>query len=249
MSNHFKPSTEAPGSTDPGQAVQPGVGATSDRTPTFREGRAGLDVEIFVDGNSMGSTTANGDGDSPHPGLAAGRRVSMRRSGPATDAAGTTSPPSNTKVSGFRHRDPARTGDSSSTAGRSTTTDPTPTITGTAKPGSQAPTHRRLESRVGSTTADEDGGPPSPFRTRCRRVSMSQGHRRRRGREPLRCVGSGVLWGPPPAQVSGQSLCSDRRPPRLASRSRCFSSSPAGIIHRHPRRYSTASPAAATSEP
>ena len=112
-------------------------------------------MEIFVDGTSIGTTTANGDGDfsfTPTTPLAPGTHEAFVG---ATDAAGNDSPPSNTN--GFRidTDDPAAPAITSPADG-GTTTDPTPTITGTAEPGSQVIILIDGDE-VGSTTADENG--------------------------------------------------------------------------------------------
>ena len=129
---------------------------TNDRTPTFT-GRAepGADVEVFVDGDSIGTTTANGNGDfsfTPTASLAAGPHEAFVG---ATDPAGNDSPQSNTN--GFRidTEDPAAPGITSPAEGGSTG-DSTPTITGTAEPGSEV-IIRIDGDKVGSTTADANG--------------------------------------------------------------------------------------------
>ena len=129
---------------------------TNDRTPTFT-GRAepGAEVEVFVDGASIDTTTAIGNGDfsfTPTAPLAAGPHEWFVG---ATDAAGNDSPPSNTN--GFRidNEDPAAPGITSPAEGGSTS-DSSPTITGTAEPGSEVIILIDGD-RVGSTTADANG--------------------------------------------------------------------------------------------
>jgi hypothetical protein len=130
--------------------------ATNDTTPTF-SGRAepGAEVEIFVDGSSIGTTTANSDGDfafTPTTPLAAGQHEAFVR---ATDAAGNDSSPSNTNGFVIDTDDPAAPIITSPEDG-STTTDPTFAIRGTAEPGSQVIIIRDGEE-IGSTMADENG--------------------------------------------------------------------------------------------
>ena len=113
------------------------------------------EVEVFVDGTSIGTTTANGNGDfsfTPATALDAGQHEAFVG---ATDAAGNDSPPSNTN--GFRidTEAPAAPAITSPDSG-GTTTDRTPTITGTAEPGSQVIILIDGE-QVGSTVADENG--------------------------------------------------------------------------------------------
>jgi hypothetical protein len=112
-------------------------------------------VEIFVDGNSIGTTTANGDGDfsfTPTTPLAPGTHEAFVG---ATDPAGNDSPQSNTNGFVIDTDDPAAPGISSPGDGGNTT-DRTPTITGTAEPGSHVIIYIDGE-QVGSTVADEDG--------------------------------------------------------------------------------------------
>jgi LPXTG-motif cell wall-anchored protein len=129
---------------------------TRDTTPTFiGTAEPGADVEIFVDGNSIGGTTANGNGDfsfTPTAPLAAGPHEAFVG---ATDPAGNDSPQSNTN--GFRIdiEDPDAPGITSPGEG-STTTDTTPTITGSAEPGGRVIVYVDGEA-VGSTTADGNG--------------------------------------------------------------------------------------------
>ena len=137
--------------------VRPADGSvTNDRTPPF-VGRAepGAEVKIFVDGSSIGTTTANGDGDfsfTPTTPLAAGEHEAFVG---ATDEAGNDSPPSNTN--GFRiDIDAPAAPVITSPEDGSTTTDQTFQIRGTAEPGSQVIIIRDGEE-IGSTTADENG--------------------------------------------------------------------------------------------
>ena len=152
--NAFAIDTEAPAAPT---LIKPADGeVTRDRTPTF-SGRAepGAEVEIFVDGNSIGTTTANGDGDfsfTPTTALAAGPHEAFVG---ATDAAGNDSPQSNTNAFRIDTDDPAAPVITSPDDG-STTTDPTFTIRGTAEPGSQVIIIRDGEE-IGSTMADENG--------------------------------------------------------------------------------------------
>ena len=129
---------------------------TGDTTPTFI-GRAepGAEVEIFVDGTSIGTTTANGNGDfsfTPTAALAAGPHEAFVG---ATDAAGNDSPPSNTNGFVIDTDDPDAPVITSPADG-SSTTDPTFRVTGTAEPGSQVIILVDGEP-VGSTVADENG--------------------------------------------------------------------------------------------
>jgi hypothetical protein len=112
-------------------------------------------VEIFVDGTSIGTTTANGGGAfsfTPTAPLAAGPHTAFAV---ATDAAGNESPPSNTNAFRIDSDAPAAPVITSPEDG-STTTDPTFPIRGTAEPGSQVIIIRDGEE-IGSTTADENG--------------------------------------------------------------------------------------------
>jgi large repetitive protein len=152
--NDFTIDTEAPAAPT---LVRPSDGSvTRDRTPTFR-GRAepGSEVEVFVDGTSIGTTTTNGDGGfsfTPAAALAAGPHEAFVG---ATDAAGNDSPPSNTNDFLIDTEDPAAPVITSPADG-GTTTDPTPPISGTADPGSQVIIFIDGE-QVGSITADENG--------------------------------------------------------------------------------------------
>ncbi len=189
-------------------------------------------MEIFVDGNSIGSTTANGNGDfsfTPTTPLAPGEHEAFVG---ATDAAGNDSPPSNTN--GFRidTDDPAAPAITSPPDG-GTTTDPTPTITGTAEPGSQVLIIVDGE-QVGSTTADEDGkfsftlpDALSLGEHVLRAIAVDAAGNRSDASDP---VSFGVLAA---SAGIGQGLGSDRRPSRLASGSRC-AGSPGRF--QHPRR-------------
>ena len=129
---------------------------TGDTTPTFT-GRAepGAEVEVFVDGTSIGTTTANGNGDfsfTPTAALAAGPHEAFVG---ATDAAGNDSPPSNTNGFVIDTDDPDAPVITSPADG-SSTTDPTFRVTGTAEPGSRVIILVDGEP-VGSTVADENG--------------------------------------------------------------------------------------------
>jgi hypothetical protein len=152
--NDFTIDTAAP---DAPTLIKPADGSTTRDTRPIFAGTAepGAEVEIFVDGDSIGTTTANGSGGfsfTPTAPLAPGEHEAFAG---ATDAAGNDSPPSNTN--GFRidTQDPDAPGISSPGDG-STTTDRTPTITGTAEPDSQVIIYIDGE-QVGSTTADENG--------------------------------------------------------------------------------------------
>jgi large repetitive protein len=129
---------------------------TNDTTPAFTgtaEPRA--EVEIFVDGTSIGSTTANGGGAfsfTPATPLAAGPHTAFAG---ATDAAGNDSPPSNTNAFRIDTDAPAAPVITSPEDG-SATTDPTFPIRGTAEPGSQVIIIKDGEE-IGSTVADENG--------------------------------------------------------------------------------------------
>lgn len=129
---------------------------TRDTTPTFTgSAEPGAEVEIFVDGTSIGTTTANGAGKfsfTPSTPLAAGPHEAFVR---ATDAAGNDSPPSNTNGFVIDTEDPDAPVITSPADG-GTTTDRTPSITGTAEPGSQVII--LIDGKqVGSTVADENG--------------------------------------------------------------------------------------------
>jgi hypothetical protein len=129
---------------------------TRDTTPTFTgTAEPGAEVEIFVDGTSIGTTTANGGGAfafTPTTPLAAGPHEAFVG---ATDEAGNESPPSNTNA--FRiDTDPPAAPVITSPEDGGTTTDPTFPIRGTAEPGSQVIIIRDGEE-IGSTVADENG--------------------------------------------------------------------------------------------
>ena len=98
---------------------------TNDTTPTFTgSAEPGAEVEIFVDGTSIGTTTANGNGDfsfTPTTPLAAGPHEAYAV---ATDAAGNESPQSNTNAFRIDTDAPAAPVITSPEDG-STTTDPT----------------------------------------------------------------------------------------------------------------------------
>ena len=98
---------------------------TDDRTPTFHgTAEPGAEVEIFVDGTSIGTTTANGGGFfafTPTAPLATGPHEAFVG---ATDAAGNDSPPSNTNAFRIDADAPAAPVITSPDDG-STTTDPT----------------------------------------------------------------------------------------------------------------------------
>jgi large repetitive protein len=129
---------------------------TNDRTPTFSgHAEPGAEVEVFVDGDSIGTSIANRDGEfavTPTSPLAAGPHEAFAG---ATDGAGNHSPQSNTNSFRIDTDAPAAPVITSPEDG-STTTDQTFPIRGTAEPGSHVIIIRDGEE-IGSTTADENG--------------------------------------------------------------------------------------------
>ena len=136
---------------------------TTDTTPTFTgTAEPNSEVEIFVDGDSIGTTTADADGNftfTPTDPLPFGQRSAVARA-TVNDA---TSADSNTND--FTITPPAPT--LTTPADGSTTTDTTPTFTGTTEPG--ATVQIRVDgNRIGTTTADDQGNfsftPKKPLR-------------------------------------------------------------------------------------
>jgi MYXO-CTERM domain-containing protein len=130
--------------------------STPDNTPTYSgTAEPGSTVEVFVDGASVGTTTADTNGNwnlTPVGGLAAGQHTVKAT---ATDAAGNTSPDSNTNtftVASIAPQAPVITGPENNTV----TDDNTPAFTGTAPPGNTV-TIILNGTPVGTTTADANG--------------------------------------------------------------------------------------------
>ncbi|MBF2079997.1 MAG: DUF4347 domain-containing protein [Synechococcales cyanobacterium T60_A2020_003] len=125
---------------------------TSDTTPTFDgTAEANSTVEIFVDGVSVGTTTANGSGNwSFTAGAIADGNHTITAT--ATDAAGNTSPDSSALDITIDSTPPA----APVVLTTGTTNDSTPTITGTAEPGSTVDVLVDGTS-VGTATADGSG--------------------------------------------------------------------------------------------
>ncbi len=129
---------------------------TSDATPTYTgTAEPGSTVTIIVDGTPVGTTTADAGGnwtfDQP-TGLADGDHMV---SATATDAAGNTSPSSNTNTFTVDTTPPGAPVVTTPADG-SVTNDPTPTYSGTAEPGSTV-TVIIDGTPVGTTTADANG--------------------------------------------------------------------------------------------
>ncbi|WP_224243423.1 adventurous gliding motility protein AgmC [Hyalangium gracile] len=129
---------------------------TSDTTPTYTgTAEAGSTVTVFVDGNPVGTTTANASGNwsfTPTAPLAEGGHTVSAR---ATDAAGNTSSNSNTN-SFIVDTTPPAAPVVLTPANGSITSNNMPTYTGTAEPGSTV-TVIVNGNPVGTTTADGAG--------------------------------------------------------------------------------------------
>ncbi len=156
--NDFTITPPAPTLTTPADGS-----TTEDTTPTFTgTTEPNSEVEIFVDGDSIGTTTADADGNftfTPTDPLPFGQRSAVARA-TVNDA---TSADSNTND--FTITPPAPT--LTTPADGSTTTDTTPTFTGTTEPG--ATVQIRVDgNRIGTTTADDQGNfsftPKKPLR-------------------------------------------------------------------------------------
>lgn len=139
---------------------------TNDPTPSISgTAEPGSTVEVFVDGTSIGTTTASDTGAwslTPPAPLADGDHTATAT---ATDALDRVSPPS-AEVGFTIDTTPPAAPVITSPADGSSTTDPTPPITGTAEPGSEV-TVIVDGTAIGSTTADENGDwtftPTSPL--------------------------------------------------------------------------------------
>ena len=227
---------------------------TNDTPPTFT-GTAlpGVAVEIFVEGVSIGTTTANSDGDfsfTPTTPLAAGQHDAYVI---ATDGTGGVSPQSNNNGFIIDVDDPAPPVFSSPADG--TTTDPTVSATGTAEPGSKViifvdgeESGRRWPTRMVSS--------PSPSRTclpgqyEITAVAVDEAGNRSAASDPVTVTVFGARPGCRrcPSQSDSDSdddpitvARRDRRAPRLARagrRPRC----PGRCRHPHQRPRETPHP-------
>ncbi|MFZ5443974.1 MAG: Ig-like domain-containing protein, partial [Myxococcota bacterium] len=130
--------------------------ATNDATPTYTgTAEANATVTVIVDGVAVGTTTANAAGAwslTPTTPLAAGSHTVRAR---ATDAAGNTSPDSNTNAFTVDVTPPSAPVVTAPANG-SLTNDDTPTVTGTAEPGATV-TVIIDGVAVGTTTASGSG--------------------------------------------------------------------------------------------
>lgn len=130
--------------------------ATDDTTPTFTGTAApGSTVEIFVDGESIGTTTANPDGTfsfTPDDPLDPGEYEAFV----TATVNGVESGPSDTNDFTINDTDAPAPPVITSPDDGSTTTDPTPVIRGTGEPGSTVIISIDGEE-VGSAVVDEDG--------------------------------------------------------------------------------------------
>ncbi|WP_400193054.1 Ig-like domain-containing protein [Hymenobacter sp. B81] len=138
-------------------AIAPANGSiTGDNTPAYSgTGEPGSTVTVIVDGISVGTTTANGAGNwvfTPVTPLAEGSHT-VRAT--AADAAGNTSPSSNTNTFTVDTQAPAAPVVAGPANG-STTGDNTPTYSGTGEPGSTI-TVVVDGSAVGTTTVSGGG--------------------------------------------------------------------------------------------
>ncbi|GAB4070991.1 hypothetical protein GCM10028777_37860 [Angustibacter speluncae] len=150
--NTFTVDTAAPAA--PVVVAPPNGSTTSDSTPTIAgTAEPGATVTVQLDGATLGTTTASGTGSwsvTPAAPLADGPHTV---SATATDAAGTTSPASATTTFTVDTTAPAPPVVVAPADG-STTTDQTPTVSGTAEPGS---TVTVLVDRVAVGTTPADG--------------------------------------------------------------------------------------------
>ena len=130
---------------------------TTDTTPTFK-GTAipGSTVQISVDGNPIGTTTANGAGNftfTPTTALPLGQRSAVAQA----TVNGAPSPDSNTNAFTIRADTTAPAAPTlTAPADGSTTKDTTPPFTGTAEPGSSVEVFVDGKS-IGTDTADAAG--------------------------------------------------------------------------------------------
>ncbi|WP_224240615.1 adventurous gliding motility protein AgmC [Hyalangium gracile] len=152
--NTFTVDTVAPAAP---VVVTPANGSTtSDNTPTYTgTAEPNSTVTVYVDGNLVGTTTANASGDwsfTPTTALPDGQHTVYAT---ATDAANNVSPNSNTNTFIVDTTPPAAPVVLSPANG-STISDSTPTYTGTAEPGSTVTVYVD-GNPVGTTTADASG--------------------------------------------------------------------------------------------
>src|SRR5262249_60858997 len=132
----------APTAADVDDRGPAGDGVTSDATPTLSgSAEAGSKVEVFKDGASIGTVTADGDG---HWSLDAGSLGdgSYQFTATATDTAGNTSDPSDPFALTIDTAVPSAptieaVADDTGAAGDGGTSDGTPTLSGAAGGGSQ----------------------------------------------------------------------------------------------------------------
>lgn len=152
--NAFTVDTAPPAA--PVVVAPPNGSTTSDSTPTIAgTAEPGATVTVRLDGATLGTTTASGTGSwsvTPSTPLADGPHTA---SATATDAAGSTSPPSATTTFTVDTTAPAPPVVVTPADG-STTTDQTPTVSGTAEPGSTV-TVLVDGTPVGTTPADGTG--------------------------------------------------------------------------------------------
>ena len=150
----FTVDTTAPGAP---AITSPTTGlVTSDNTPTISgTAEAGSTLEVFADGNSVGTTTADGSGNwslTPATPLA---DDTYDFTANATDAAGNTGVDSNSVSATIDTAAPSAPV-ISSPSGDVTTSDTTPTIGGTAEPNSTVTVFDGV-TEIGTTTADGSG--------------------------------------------------------------------------------------------
>ncbi|HLL00560.1 MAG TPA: Ig-like domain-containing protein, partial [Myxococcaceae bacterium] len=152
--NTFTVDTAAPAAP---VVVTPANGSTTnDNTPDYSgTAEPGSTVTVIVDGNAIGTTTANAAGNwtFPQPAALSDGQHTVRAT--ATDAAGNTSPVSNTNTFTVDATAPAAPV-VQTPANNSTTSDNTPDYSGTAEPGSTV-TVIVDGTPVGTTTANAAG--------------------------------------------------------------------------------------------
>ncbi len=152
------PLTVIADTTPPAPVITAPVGGstTNDTTPTITgTAEPGSTVEVFVDGISQGTTTADGTGNwtlTPATPLPDGDHTATAT---ATDAVGNTSPESTPVTFAIDTTAPAAPAITSPADG-TVTSDTTPAITGTAEPDSTVEVFIDGAS-VGTTTADGTG--------------------------------------------------------------------------------------------
>ncbi|ADO68124.1 adventurous gliding motility protein AgmC [Stigmatella aurantiaca] len=153
--NNFTVDTVAPAAP---VVVTPANGSTTnDNTPTYSgTAEPGSTVNVIVDGTSVGTATANASGNwtlTPGAGLSSGPHTVNAT---ATDAAGNTSPVSNTNTFTV-DADPPEAPVVVTPANNSVTNDNTPIFSGTAEPGTTVAIYLGAVELVANVPVDASG--------------------------------------------------------------------------------------------